>query len=430
MPSIPAKHVPFRRLAVTAALVLGLLLVPAVAWGSASPSPSPTAPPTTEPTPSPTPTPTATPTPTPTPTPAQTVTFSASAATVMYGQAVKVSGTVQPATAGQEVVVSLGGVRLDSAFTDASGAFSLAVTPRKSGELVAKLADGTRSQPTRVVVKPKVSVSYGTPIPFASVSLVVKVVPAEYSGTVTAVVTHGGAAVGTFKAATRNGRAVVQLPLRAVGAFSVALSLPSADGLGARTAKTTVQVSDAKLSTGSSGPRVKAMLTQLSRLKFRVPYIGTSFNSEVADAVVAFQKAYGLTRDYVFGPQAWRKLETAQVIKPRHADAGTHLEVDKGRQIAMVVKDGAVYGIIAVSTGATGNTPTGTFHIFIKSLYAPSNFGGQLFRSMGFYADFAMHGYAPVPPYPASHGCVREPIWACYWTYDQSFVGERLYVYH
>ena len=422
MSSAPSTHARLRLPALAAVLALGLLLVPAVAWGGATPAPASTAPPTEEPTPSPTPTPTAT--------PAQTVTVAASAATLTYGQEVTVSGVVQPAVAGQEVVVSLGGVRLGSAFTDASGAFSLKVTPRKSGELVAKLADGTRSEAMRLVVKPKVSVSYGTPVPFANVSLIVKVVPAEYSGTVTAVVSHRGVAVTTIKAATHNGRAVVQLPLRGVGAFPVELSLPSADGFGARSAKATVQVSDAKVSTGSSGPRVRALLTQLDRLKFRVPYIGSTFNSQCADAVVAFQKAYGLSRDYVFGPQAWRKLETATVIKARYSSPSTHLEVDKGRQIAMVVKNGAVYGIIAVSTGATGNTPEGSFHIFVKSLYAPSNFGGQLFRSMGFYSDFAMHGYAPVPPYPASHGCVREPMWVAQWMYDQSWVGEQLYIYH
>jgi len=49
---------------------------------------------------------------------------------------------------------------------------------------------------------------------------------------------------------------------------------------------------------------------------------------------------------------------------------------------------------------------------------------------MGFVGDFAIHGYDPVPPYPASHGCVREPMWAAPWVYDRSFVGERLYVYH
>ena len=49
---------------------------------------------------------------------------------------------------------------------------------------------------------------------------------------------------------------------------------------------------------------------------------------------------------------------------------------------------------------------------------------------MGFIGNFAIHGYAPVPPYPASHGCIREPIWACYWVFDHSFVREALYVYH
>ncbi len=103
--------------------------------------------------------------------------------------------------------------------------------------------------------------------------------------------------------------------------------------------------------------------------------------------------------------------------------------MDKGRQIAMVVKNGTPYGIIAISSGATGNTPSGTFHIFIKSLWAPSNYDSLLFRSMGFYKDFAMHGYSPVPPYPASHGCVREPMWVAQWMYDQSWVGETVYLY-
>jgi hypothetical protein len=171
------------------------------------------------------------------------------------------------------------------------------------------------------------------------------------------------------------------------------------------------------------------MLTALSRLRFRVPNLGSTFTSQVADAVVAFQKAYGLSRSYVFDADDWKKLETAHVIKAKYSSPSTHLEVDKGRQIAMVVKNGAPYGIIAISSGATGNTPEGTFHIFIKSLWAPSNYDSLLFRSMGFYQDFAMHGYDPVPPYPASHGCVREPMWVAQWMYDQSWVGETVYIY-
>jgi N-acetylmuramoyl-L-alanine amidase len=419
MPHTPSERPARRRLAAVVAVLtlLCVLLVPAVALGAEpfSPAPDPSA--------------TAEPTPTPTPTSSLTVSLGVAPAKVTYGQRVTVSGAVQPATAGQEVVVSLGGTRVASSFTDASGAYSLSVAPHKSGELVATLADGTRSDPTRVVVKPRVSISYPTPVPFANVLLTVKVAPAEYGGTVTAVVTHRGATVATVEAATRNGKAVMVLPLRGVGAFQVQLSLPAADGFAARTARAAVQVSGGRIATGSSGARVRVLLTQLARLKFRVPYIGSTFTSQCADAVVAFQKAYGLSRTYVFDEDDWRKLETAKVIKPKYSSPSTHLEVDKGRQIALVVKDGAVYGIIAVSTGATGNTPEGTFRIRIKSPYAPSNYGGMLFRSMGFYADFAMHGYAPVPPYPASHGCVREPMWVAQWMYDQSWVGETIYIY-
>lgn len=415
MPHTSIQHVR-ARLAVTAAvLILALLSAPALSWASASPSPSPS--------------PSATPEPSPTPTPAIGVTCAASLSSVVYGQEVTVTGAVQPAVAGQEVAVSLGGLRLGSALTDEGGAYSLTVTPRSSGDLVAQLADGTRSAPTRLVVKPKVSLFHATPVPFTTLPLTVKVAPAAYRGTVTAVVTHRGATVATVKAATRDGRAVLRLPLRGVGAFAVRLSLPGADGLGARSAQTTVQVSGGRVAVGSSGARVRVLLTQLARLRFRVPYVGSTFNSQCADAVMAFQKAYGLPRSYVFGADDWRRLETAKVIKPRFAGPSTHLEVDKRRQILMVVKGGSPHGIIAVSTGATGNTPEGSFTIRTKYPSTTSGYGGVLFRTMGFYADFAIHGYSPVPPYPASHGCVREPMWAAQWVYDQSWVGERLYIY-
>ena len=338
---------------------------------------------------------------------------------------------VTPAVAGQEVAVALAGVRAGTALTDAAGAFSVVVTPRRSGEVVARLlADGTPSAARRLVVKPKVTVTHGTPVPFLSLQYVVKVEPSTYSGTVSATVVHRGLTVATVKAAVRGGKAVLPVPLRGVDNFVVTFSLPAADGFGARSLESTVKAKGQTVAAGSSGPCVRGLLTALSRLQIRVPYIGTTFNSQCADAVMAFQKAYGLSRTYVFDSANWRKLDGAKPFKPRYSGPSTHLEVDKGRQILMVVKNGAVYGLIAVSTGATNNTPEGSFHIQQKHPYTTSGFGGTLFRTMGFIADFAIHGYAPVPPYPASHGCVREPMWVAQWVYDQSWVGEQLYVYH
>ena len=240
---------------------------------------------------------------------------------------------------------------------------------------------------------------------------------------------HRGARVATVKAAVRGGRAVLQVPLRGVDKFVVTLSLPAADGLAGRSLESTVRAKGERVASGSSGARVRGLLTALSRLHIRVPYIGSTFNSQCADAVMAFQKAYRLPRTYVFDGDDWRKLDGARPVKPRFSGPSTHIEVDKGRQILMVVKHGAVYGLIAVSTGATGNTPEGSFHIQQKHPYTTSGYGGILFRTMGFVGNFAIHGYAPVPPYPASHGCIREPMWVADWTYGQSWVGERLYVY-
>ena len=96
-----------------------------------------------------------------------------------------------------------------------------------------------------------------------------------------------------------------------------------------------------------------------------------------------------------------------------------------------------VYAVIAptasasVSTGATGNTPEGSFTIRTKYPSTTSGYGGVLFRTMGFYADFAIHGYSPVPPYPASHGCVRVPDPAIDWLWssDLAPLGTTVVVY-
>jgi N-acetylmuramoyl-L-alanine amidase len=369
--------------------------------------------------------------PSPEPSPVTTVTCAIAPATVIYGDLVTVSGVVTPGVAGQEVAVTLAGAGAATAVTDASGAYSVEFTPRRSGDVVARLvADGTQSEARHLVVKPKVTVTHGTAIPFLNLQYVVKVEPSTYGGTISAAVVHHGALVTTVKAATRGGKAVLQVPLRGIDKFVVTLSLPAADGLGARSLQSTVRAKVARIATGSSGARVRGLLTALTRLQIRVPYVGATFNSQCADAVMAFQKAYRLPRTYAFDGDDWRKLDGAKTIEPRYSGPSTHLEVDKGRQILMIVKNGAVYGLIAVSTGATGNTPEGSFHIQQKNPYTTSGYGGVLFRTMGFVGNFAIHGYSPVPPYPASHGCIREPMWVADWVYTRSWVGEQLYVYH
>jgi hypothetical protein len=363
---------------------------------------------------------------------APTLTAALSEASVVFGDEVTVTGTLSSGAADQEVTVQVGTTPAGTATTDASGAYSLTFTPHRSGDVVASLTldSAVVSAPQALSVKPKATVTHGTLVPFLSSKFVVKISPSAYDGLVVVKVVHRGRLVGTYKARAKDGRATLRLPLRGVDAFTLNVVLPASAGLDARALQAKVSVRAKTLAAGSSGPYVKGMLTALQRLAFRVPGVGYTFTTQVKDSVMAFQKAYGLSRTYVFNTACWRKIDGAKLIKPRHATPSTHVEVDKGRQILMVVKGGKPVGIICVSTGATGNTPEGTFHIQQKHPFTTSGYGGILVRTMGFVGNFAIHGYSPVPPYPASHGCVREPIWACYWVYDHSFVGETLYIYH
>ena len=361
-----------------------------------------------------------------------TLTCALSKAAVVFGDPVTVSGQLDPAAEGQEVVITIGGVEAGRDLTDATGAYELTFTPQRSGDVVAQLAGDPSvvTAPQALSVKPKVGFSHGTLVPFLPSKVVVKVTPSAYDGVVVVKVVHRGVTVGTYRARVKDGRAVLQIPFRGVDGFTLNVTLPAAAGLAGRSFQAKVGIPAKTLSAGSSGPYVKGMLTGLRRLKFIVPGVGSTFSASVKDSVMAFQKAYRLSRTYVFNTACWRKLDGARLIRPRYANPSTHLEVDKTRQILMVVKGGKPAGIICVSTGATNNTPEGSFHIQQKHSFTTSGFGGILVRTMGFIGNFAIHGYAPVPPYPASHGCIREPIWACYWVFDHSFVGEALSIYH
>ena len=357
------------------------------------------------------------------------ITCQLSAATVDYGAHVTVSGQITPAAA-QAVTVTLGDVVVATVTSDAAGAYSADLVARTCGDLVAHAADGTASAAALLEVQPALSVSHGAVVPFLAARCVLAVSPASYAGEVTVCVSHRGMVVATLESRAQDGKVKFAVPLRGIDWFDLSFSAAADGGLSARSLETRVQAPWRRVAVGSKGPMVKGLLTALSRLKVRVPGLGTSFTGQCGDALVAFQKAYGLSRSRVAGKAVWRKLDGAIVVKPRHKSPRVHIEVNKTRQILMVVRNGAVYGYIPVSTGATGNTPEGSFRIQRKSPATATFFGsGTLTWVMGFVGNFAIHGYPEVPSYPASHGCVREPMWVADWTYAHSFVGERLYVY-
>ena len=94
----------------------------------------------------------------------------------------------------------------------------------------------------------------------------------------------------------------------------------------------------------------------------------------------------------------------------------------------VLAKGDKVDEIYSVSTGAAV-TPTilGKFNFYRKE---PGTNSHGMVNSVYFIRGYATHGYASVPDYPASHGCVRRPIPDSLHIYKWIDIGDQIYVYH
>jgi PKD repeat protein len=361
----------------------------------------------------------------------QGLTLSLAPRALVFGRTVIATGTLTPSEAGSAVVVErrAGSVWhvLATTTTDSSGRFSVGLSPAAGGAVRARVADtGTTSAGVPLAVLPRLELHRRLGRAFLGAPLRVGVRPLTYSGRVVVTARRRGRLVGRVTGRVRDGRLRVTVPTPGIGRFAVRLRFAASAGLSARTAFTRVRARARTLSVGSRGRDVKALLRRLADLHYRVARISTTFGLAAHDAVIAFQKANGLSRTGIVGPATWQALGRARIPRARYAKPALHIEVDKSRQILKLVRDGTVAAVLPVSTGATGNTPLGAWRIYWKS---PGYNGVGMYYSMYWLRGFAIHGYHSVPPYPASHGCVRIPIWAAKWLYDRSSVGERVYVY-
>jgi L,D-transpeptidase catalytic domain/Putative peptidoglycan binding domain len=366
-----------------------------------------------------------------------TLTLSLSDSTVSYADRVQAIGSLQPMSPGEEVVLEIDlGDGLWSAMAqgpiDGFGGYALEFDAVAAGMLRARATQsGVVSEPVLLTVTPVVHVKSKPGNAFRTATLTVTVSPQTYSGPVVAVVRRDGERVGRIRGTVRNGRLRLEVPTPGIGAFWVELTLRPAVGLAERTIGAKVVARARTLSLGASGRDVIALRSRLAELRFYVPAPSTTFSSELFDSVIAFQKAFGLDRTGVVDLATWRRLDNSTTPKPRYKRPQSHIEVDKSRQILLVVEHGQVVRVLPVSTGATGNTPEGRHQIRWKAPATTTWLGsGILYRTLTFVGNsFAIHGWYSVPAYPASHGCVRIPIFMADWLYNRSPVGETVYVY-
>ncbi|MCW3013793.1 MAG: L,D-transpeptidase [Solirubrobacterales bacterium] len=171
----------------------------------------------------------------------------------------------------------------------------------------------------------------------------------------------------------------------------------------------TVAVLPRAVPQGSSGRKVRMLQERLKALGYVTGEPG-SYDGRTTRAVLAFRKQTGMARiasaDKPFFLALARGAGAFKVRFPAH---GRHIEGDLTHQtLALIGAAGKVERIYPLSSGKP-STPTvlGTFKIYRKDY--GTNAKGMVDASY-FHNGYAIHGYAEVPTFPASHGCLRVPV--------------------
>jgi lipoprotein-anchoring transpeptidase ErfK/SrfK len=148
-------------------------------------------------------------------------------------------------------------------------------------------------------------------------------------------------------------------------------------------------------------------------------------------AVMAFQASEGLERDGIVGPATTAALADAHRPRPGRKGPSRRIEVYRDKGVALLIEHGDLRRAIHVSAGAPGTpTPAGRYEVFRKELRSWSvPFQVWLPLASYFNQGIAFHEYPDVPPYPASHGCVRVPAPEAQGVYDFASIGTAVVVY-
>ena len=155
---------------------------------------------------------------------------------------------------------------------------------------------------------------------------------------------------------------------------------------------------------------------------------GRYYGGATKRAVMAFRKVNGMRRTYNANRRIFRRLAAGRGgFGLAHPGAGRHVEVDISRQVMVLAARGKARHIFHVSTGAPA-TPSdrGRFRFYRRE---PGYNRLGMYYSVYYNRGEAIHGYRSVPRYPASHGCIRNPIPNSRFIYDWVRLGMRIYVY-
>ncbi len=200
---------------------------------------------------------------------------------------------------------------------------------------------------------------------------------------------------------------------------------------------------------GSSAAAVSNLQRRLLALGFWNAGADGNYGLTTIQAVMAFQKWKGLPATTVVDTTTAIALNT-EFCRPAAGRTGDLLEVDKGKQIAFVVRGGQVQHVFNVSTGngesydevdqrnagsrviGIALTPSGTFRTY-REHDTPRYEGdlGTLYRPKFVVGGIAVHGSPRIPNYPASHGCIRvaNPVMDLIWSQNLLPLGSTVWIH-
>jgi N-acetylmuramoyl-L-alanine amidase len=328
------------------------------------------------------------------------VSLAASSTLVRFQGHVTFAGTIAPAIPGESVTIMRGSTPVWTGATEIDGSFGTTVAVQRAASYVA-VAGLARSAPIRIRMRPLLRAGVrGARVVGGPLRVSGRVLPHQAGRVVVR------AAGRTYRARiNRSGRFRARLAAGGRGRVRLQVILRPAKGYLRTSRQILLRLKAPPLSYGARGPAVNGLERRLASLGYALRGIDRLYAIDTRDAVLALQKVTGLPRTGRVDARTWRAIDSARRPAPRFR--GTHVEVYKGRQVAFEVQNGRVVGITHVSTGATGNTPLGTWQVYRKV----TGWDWVLWYPLYFHRGFALHGYPSVPAYPASHGCVRMPMW-------------------
>lgn len=217
------------------------------------------------------------------------------------------------------------------------------------------------------------------------------------------------------------------------------------------------------LNKKSRGEDVRRVQQRLKDLGFDPGAIDGVYGDYTMMSVWAFQTlVMKMSRDTITDfatPHIWDVMRAPVTITPRRTQTTpTHVEIYLPEQVMVVFKDSKPILVSHISSGSNldwceavtidpgeeGNptnqqiqagvcgksfTPAGVYYFYSRKVGIRESQLGSMWNPVYFNYGIAVHGALQIPNYPASHGCIRIPIFISEYFPNLVQYGDRVFVF-